>query len=800
MGNSESQLRVNKADEPTSEESQNFNAEERERLDIAIKNINTKFPFGTVSTETLKQVFPMPTPTAVEFCRSLDTMNAEIIDFEPMFFWLRRYCSGNIIDKAEMLFRMFGDHDELTPQGKKNLFLVLNALSTPIHLYFNVVGEQANMCPQLTDNQKTFITEILQRVFQEKQIQVSADGTFEPQAFLNWMPKYINRFENSLILANQEIKRPAKQSSNKEVVRMEKLLKHFNRLFPHKTLSFETFWTRFPMPGEFGHRFCSYFDESNSEIIDFAPLTGWLHNYAQADVAQKFKLLFLIYGDGNLVTIKEQEMVDVLSVLLMPFTKFFPLHHEPNKEAQMPILGSDESELLELVLESFGSEGDIDTAAFVNWIQRNKDMVNQIAGQLGMIPVKRKVQIAPIDSVFWSPEAPEIVAGESVRMKLQCNPQVKGGNIRLTFVIPENYKNFVTFTPPSVVIPQNSDLSEEFELYVHDACPIMPPGIDAIAEAIEGKPNLEDELTEFPLDYIEIVEPTSTLPQMLIDFLRLQFDFATGIERNYFDKERLAHFMLLGHPGTPEVKLGKGVDVLMKRFGTDDQLYWRGFLKSYEQSYSNKKQMQQEMSLRGLTDSVDTTLPLELYYFLLYNFQSFTIRTNNVFTLESLQQFMEVGYPETKSEILAKGTQTALEKYGNEEEGEQILAWQGFLQMYETTYAKNKKSLKKEFEKRGFTLHKLKEKQRPRLPSRGSMSNLIPTEPSAPKIKRQPSQPKKRQSSIGRFETAEEQAPPKQVATPVTPPKKTQPKPKQIEEERSETPPPPNPESCCTIS
>ena len=47
------------------------------------------------------------------------------------------------------------------------------------------------------------------------------------------------------------------------------------------------------------------------------------------------------------------------------------------------------------------------------------------------------------------------------------------------------------------------------------------------------------------------------------------------------------------------------------------------------------------------------------------------------------------------------GTQTALAKYGHEEEGEQILAWEGFLQMYETTYAKNKKSLKKEFEKRG---------------------------------------------------------------------------------------------------
>ena len=42
MGNSESQLRVNKADEPTSEESQNFNAEERERLDIVTKQTESK--------------------------------------------------------------------------------------------------------------------------------------------------------------------------------------------------------------------------------------------------------------------------------------------------------------------------------------------------------------------------------------------------------------------------------------------------------------------------------------------------------------------------------------------------------------------------------------------------------------------------------------------------------------------------------------------------------------------------------------------------------------------------------------
>ena len=65
------------------------------------------------------------------------------------------------------------------------------------------------MCPQLTSNQKTFITQILQRIFQEKQIRVGTDGYFEAQDFLDWMPKYVTQFEQALIVANKEIRRPA---------------------------------------------------------------------------------------------------------------------------------------------------------------------------------------------------------------------------------------------------------------------------------------------------------------------------------------------------------------------------------------------------------------------------------------------------------------------------------------------------------------------------------------------------------------------------------------------------------------
>merc|ERR1719461_253128 len=68
-----------------------------------------------------------------------------------------------------------------------------------------------------------------------------------------------------------------------------------------------------------------------------------------------------------------------------------------------------------------------------------------------------------------------------------------------------------------------------------------------------------------------------------------------------------------------------------------------------------------------------------------------------------------VGYPKAAPERLAKGSKKAIQKYGDEEEGDEektTLSWTGFLKLYEDSYRKDPGALQVEFENRGFTLHK----------------------------------------------------------------------------------------------
>jgi hypothetical protein len=78
----------------------------------------------------------MPSPVAKVFCEALDDYNAEILDFGPMFKWINRYNRGTIIDKADMLFRMFGIR-KIQREGKKVMFLVLSILVMPVTLCLN---------------------------------------------------------------------------------------------------------------------------------------------------------------------------------------------------------------------------------------------------------------------------------------------------------------------------------------------------------------------------------------------------------------------------------------------------------------------------------------------------------------------------------------------------------------------------------------------------------------------------------------------------------------------------------------
>lgn len=706
----------------------------------------------------------MPMPVAKVFCESLDDFNAEILDFEPMFKWINRYNRGTISDKAEMLFRMFGIR-KIRREGKKVMFLVLSILVTPVSLYF-AVSEHHNMTPQLTWKQKSFIKKMMEHVFGEKKIEVRADGTFDPNEFLKLIPTYVPDFEKTLITAAQEIKRPEKvvqKQTNKEEVRMEKLMKYLNRRFKFKTISFETVLTQFPMPGEFGPRFCRFLDKSHSQIIDFPPLEKWLARYAKADVYNKVLMLMMVYGEGRLGKIPLQELINIFSVLLMPFVRFFPVDDSKRKQIVMPTLGEEEQELLDDVFNKCPvvrvHPQSVPAAPFLQWLKKSTRVQEEIGSQLGMIAAKSSQLADPIEFVSWWPEdGVEIGAGDERNLAIKCYPMVKGGNVKFTFKIPEDYTQFVEIVPGYVVIPQNADLSEQFTVKVKDDCPIMPPEINVIAEGIEGKPNLQQENEEFELDFIDIIEPKSELPALILEFLRMQFDFA-GKRNGYLDFKALQHFMLMGHPNTTEKQLQKGTKTLTDKFGIEGKVYWRGFLKFYERTYQSDRQaMGKELTRRGLADkSKSKVLPLPLYQFLLFNYQSYTVE-EGLFTSRSLKDFMQVGYPNAPADKLQKGSKRAIQKYGEEIEGEDertTLDWNGFLKLYEDSYSRDPGALKKEFENRGFTLHqtpdapptgKIKKRRASRQDSRSSLAKIMPPSMRSESILQSP-------SGSGRFET-----------------------------------------------
>jgi len=329
--------------------------------------------------------------------------------------------------------------------------------------------------------------------------------------------------------------------------------------------------------------------------------------------------------------------------------------------------------------------------------------------------------------------------------------------VKFTFKIPEDYQEFVQIEPSYVVIPQNADLSEQFTVTVKDDCPIMPPEINVVAEGIEGQPNLREDAEEFELDFIDIIEPSSDLPELIFEFLRMQFDFATK-KLGFFDFEALQHYMLMGHPNTKEATLRKGTQTLVDKFGIEGKVYWRGFLKFYERTYdSDRKSMGKELTRRGIAEkSPSEILPLPLYQFLLYNYQYFTVE-EGIFTSRSLKDFMQVGYPSAPGEKLQKGSKRAIQKYGEEVEGDDervTLSWEGFLKLYEDSYARDPSALKKEFENRGFRLHRAGEplstprhrRRSSRNDSRSSLAKIMPPSMRSESIL-QPS------SAPGRFET-----------------------------------------------
>jgi len=764
MGNDQTRLQVEREPGSISSDLKAFNENEAKNIAAVSENLHARFPYQTISHETLKQVFPMPMPVAKVFCESLDDFNAEILDFEPMFKWINRYNKGTVLDKADMLFRMFGIR-QIRREGKKVMFLVLSILVTPVSLYFTV-SEHHNMTPQLTWKQKSFIKKMMEAVFGEQKIEVRADGTFDPNEFLKKViPTNVSEFEQTLITASKEIKRPEKETkkqTNKEQVRMDKLVKYLNRRFKFKTISFETVLTQFPMPGEFGPQWCKYLDDSHSEIIDFKPLEKWLDEYAKADVYNKVLILMKVYGGGSLGQIPLQELINIFSVLLMPFVRFFPVD-DAKRKIEMPKLGEEEQDLIDDLFSKcpvvHQNPQNVPAEPFMQWLKKNTNIQEEIASQLGMIAVKRSTKADPIQFVSWWPEdGVEIMAGDERKLAIKTYPMVKGGNVRFTFNIPEDYQDFFEIEPSYVVIPQNADLSEQFTVRVKDDCPVMPPEINVVATGIEGKPNLDHDGEEFELDFIDIVEPKSELDERILEFLRVQFNFAAK-KNGYLDFKALQHFMLMGHPNTSDKQLQKGTETLVNKFGIQGKVYWRGFLKFYERTFqSDKKAMGAELTGRGFADkSKSEVLPLPLYQFLLYNYQYFTVE-EGLFTSRSLKDFMQVGYPNAPADKLQKGSKRAIQKYGEEVEGEEdrtTLNWDGFLKLYEDSYSRDPGALQKEFENRGFTLHqsapatpKPKVRRVSRQDSRTSLAKIMPPSMRSASILETTDQ-----GETGRFET-----------------------------------------------
>merc|ERR1719361_803106 len=122
---------------PPQGEFKKFNEKELNRLKKVFDALYERFPYKTISHETLYKTFPLPEALAERLAQSLDTSNSEIIDFQPMLEWLSLYCRGSMQLKMEILFRMYGAGN-LIPVSRNELEALLNALMTPISKFFSL--------------------------------------------------------------------------------------------------------------------------------------------------------------------------------------------------------------------------------------------------------------------------------------------------------------------------------------------------------------------------------------------------------------------------------------------------------------------------------------------------------------------------------------------------------------------------------------------------------------------------------------------------------------------------------------
>jgi len=178
--------------QPPTGDFKKFNDKELSRLKKVFDALYERFPYKTISFETLYKTFPLPDYLKEHLAHALDTSNAEIIDFAPMLEWLTLYCQGSMQLKMEILFRMYG-LGQMVPVNQEDLEALLRALMTPISKFFTL--SDSSKVPQIGSKEAEYVNSMLKVIYEDHEINTDEDGKIQPQDYLDWQRENIHLVE-----------------------------------------------------------------------------------------------------------------------------------------------------------------------------------------------------------------------------------------------------------------------------------------------------------------------------------------------------------------------------------------------------------------------------------------------------------------------------------------------------------------------------------------------------------------------------------------------------------------------------
>jgi len=186
MGNFNS---INGDAQPPTGDFKKFNDKELSRLKKVFDALYERFPYKTISFETLYKTFPLPEYLKEHLAHALDTSNAEIIDFAPMLDWLTLYCQGSMQLKMEILFRMYG-LGQMVPVNQDDLEALLKALMTPISKFFTL--SETSKVPSVGAKEAEYVNSMLKVIFEDHEINTDSEGKIRPEDYLDWQRENIH--------------------------------------------------------------------------------------------------------------------------------------------------------------------------------------------------------------------------------------------------------------------------------------------------------------------------------------------------------------------------------------------------------------------------------------------------------------------------------------------------------------------------------------------------------------------------------------------------------------------------------